>query len=101
MHPVAFFRAPSVTCRVCPSTFWRGSAGWTTSGRCDDDEFFRPSYSSQACQPRPALSKAKGCPDLEPRVHPARSAALQWAVTDVATVGSVPDLATGKTRDVT
>ena len=43
------------------------SAGWTTSGRCDDDEFFRPSYSSQACQPRPALSKAKGCPDPEPK----------------------------------
>ena len=30
------------------------------------------------------------------RVHPARSAALQWAVSDVATVESVPDLATGK-----
>ena len=28
------------------------------------------------------------------RVHPARSAALQWAVSDVATVESVPDLAT-------
>jgi len=35
------------------------------------------------------------------RVHPARSAALQWAVSDVATVESVPDLATGKTRSVT
>ena len=35
------------------------------------------------------------------RVHPARSAALQWAVSDVATVESVPDLATGKTRNVT
>ena len=33
--------------------------------------------------------------------HPPRSAALQWAVSDVATVESVPDLATGKTRNVT
>ena len=40
----AFFRAPLVACRVCPSAFWRRSAGWTTSGWCYDDEFFRPSY---------------------------------------------------------
>ena len=102
MHPGAFFRAPPVTCRVCPSAFWRGSAGWTTSGRCYDDEFFRPSYSSQACQPRPALIQSQRVPPIQSqRVHPARSAALQWAVTDVATVESVPDLATGKTRNVT
>ena len=41
----ASFRALPVTCRVCPSAFWRRSAVWTTSGRCYDDEFFRPSYS--------------------------------------------------------
>jgi hypothetical protein len=64
------FRAPPVTRRVCPSAFWRRSAGWTTSGRRYDDEFFRPSYSSQACQPRPRLVQSQ-------RVHPARSAALQ------------------------
>ena len=55
--------APPVTCRVCPSAFWRRSAGWTTSGRCSDDEFFRPSYSSQAH----ALIQSQ-------RVHPAQSA---------------------------
>ena len=46
----AFFRAPPVTCRVCPSAFWRRSAGWRASGRCYDDEFFRASYSSHACR---------------------------------------------------
>jgi hypothetical protein len=78
----AFFRALPVTCRVCPSAFWRRSAGWTTSGRCYDDEFFRPSYSSQACQPRPCLdpepkgaprSRAKGCTPLDPQRFSAAS----------------------------
>ena len=89
------FRAPPVTCRVRPSAFWRRSAGWTTSGRCYDDEFFRPSYSSQARQPRPRL-------DPEPKGAPRsiRSASVP-PVSDVATVEGVPDLAAGKNRSVT
>ena len=30
-------RRLTVTCRICPSAFWRRSAGWTTSGRRYDD----------------------------------------------------------------
>ena len=64
------FRAPPVTCRVCPSAFWRRSAGWTTSGQCYDD-FSAPSYwPSLSAPPAHALIQSQ-------RVHPARSAALQ------------------------
>ena len=99
----AFFRAPPMTCRVCPRAFWRRRAGWTTSGRCYDDEFFRPSYSSQACQPAHALIQSQRVQsDPEPKGAPRsiRSASVP-PMSDVATVEGVPDLATGKNRRVT
>jgi hypothetical protein len=63
--------------------------------------FSAPHIRAKLVSPAQPCPKPKGTPIQSQRVHPARSAALQWAVTDVATVESVPDFATGKTRNVT
>ena len=87
----ASFRALPVTCRVCPSAFWRRSAGWTTSGRCYDDEFFRPSYfEAKLVSPAHALIQSQRCTPLDPQRFSAASERC-------CNCRSVPDLATGKT----
>src|ERR1700732_364224 len=48
--------------------------------------FPAPHIRAKLVSPAQPCPKPKGAPIQSQRVHPARSAALQWAVTDVATV---------------